>query len=40
MTLPIIYSMPWGVEDLTKPERYAEAINAGTDIVSGEAIFT
>ncbi|PAE34279.1 glycoside hydrolase family 3 protein [Bacillus sp. 7884-1] len=33
----IIYSMPWGVEDLTKPERYAKAINAGTDIVSGEA---
>lgn len=33
----IIYSMPWGVENLTKPERYAKAINAGTDIVSGEA---
>jgi beta-glucosidase len=33
----IIYAMPWGVENLTKPERYAKAINAGTDIVSGEA---
>ncbi|MFP3125777.1 glycoside hydrolase family 3 C-terminal domain-containing protein [Ectobacillus funiculus] len=33
----IIYAMPWGVENLTKPERYARAINAGTDIVSGEA---
>ena len=33
----IIYSMPWGVENLTKAERYAKAINAGTDIVSGEA---
>jgi beta-glucosidase len=29
--------MPWGVENLTKPKRYAKAINAGTDIVSGEA---
>ncbi|MEC1525454.1 glycoside hydrolase family 3 N-terminal domain-containing protein [Neobacillus niacini] len=33
----IIYAMPWGVENLTKPERYAKAINAGTDIISGEA---
>jgi len=32
-----MYAMPWGVENLTKPERYAKAINAGTDIVSGEA---
>ncbi|MCS5735703.1 glycoside hydrolase family 3 protein [Herbiconiux daphne] len=27
--------MPWGVEDLTLPERYASAINAGVDILGG-----
>jgi beta-glucosidase len=27
--------MPWGVEDLTLPERYASAINAGVDIIGG-----
>ena len=26
---------PWGVEHLTKPERYAKAIHAGTSIFSG-----
>lgn len=27
--------MPWGVEDLSLPERYASAINAGVDIIGG-----
>ena len=27
--------MPWGVEDLTLPARYASAINAGVDIIGG-----
>jgi beta-glucosidase len=27
--------MPWGVEDLTLPQRYASAINAGVDIIGG-----
>lgn len=27
--------MPWGVEDMTLPERYASAINAGVDIIGG-----
>ena len=27
--------MPWGVENLTLPERYASAINAGVDIIGG-----
>ncbi|MET0990206.1 MAG: glycoside hydrolase family 3 N-terminal domain-containing protein [Glaciihabitans sp.] len=27
--------MPWGVEDLTLPERYASAINAGVDVIGG-----
>lgn len=27
--------MPWGVEDLTLPERYASTINAGVDIIGG-----
>ncbi|WP_378147754.1 glycoside hydrolase family 3 protein [Cnuibacter sp. UC19_7] len=27
--------MPWGVEDLTLPERYASAVNAGVDIIGG-----
>lgn len=31
----IISSMPWGVEDLTEPERYVKAINAGTNLFSG-----
>ncbi|MFN8239338.1 MAG: glycoside hydrolase family 3 N-terminal domain-containing protein [Bacteroidales bacterium] len=30
-------SMPWGVEDLTKAERYAKALNAGVNIFSGES---
>ena len=29
--------MPWGVENLTIPERYQKAINAGVDIFSGNA---
>ncbi len=28
--------MPWGVEDLTRAERFASAINAGVDIVGGD----
>ncbi|GAA3725319.1 glycoside hydrolase family 3 N-terminal domain-containing protein [Spinactinospora alkalitolerans] len=31
----IIGSRPWGVEDLTEPERYAKAIEAGTNLFSG-----
>ena len=27
-------NMCWGVEDLSKPERFAKAINAGTDMVA------
>jgi beta-glucosidase len=27
--------MPWGVEDLTLPERYASAVNAGVDVIGG-----
>jgi len=27
--------MPWGVEDLTLPQRYASTINAGVDIIGG-----
>ncbi|WP_201276537.1 glycoside hydrolase family 3 protein [Marisediminicola senii] len=27
--------MPWGVEDLSLPARYASAINAGVDIIGG-----
>jgi len=33
----IIYAMPWGVENLTRPERYAKAVDAGVDLFSGEA---
>lgn len=29
--------MPWGVENLSIPERYQKAINAGVDIFSGSA---
>ncbi|MCY1693727.1 glycoside hydrolase family 3 protein [Curtobacterium sp. SL109] len=29
------YGMPWGVEGLSLPERYASAINAGVDIIGG-----
>ncbi|MEL7978165.1 glycoside hydrolase family 3 N-terminal domain-containing protein [Isoptericola sp. F-RaC21] len=28
--------MSWGVEDLTRPERFASTINAGVDIVGGD----
>lgn len=28
--------MPWGVEDLTRAERFASTINAGVDIVGGD----
>lgn len=30
-------SMPWGVEDLTKSERYIKALKAGVNIFSGES---
>lgn len=30
-----IDGMPWGVEDLTIPERYQKAVSAGTDLFSG-----
>lgn len=33
----IIDAMPWGVEDMTKPERFAAAVKAGTDIFSDMA---
>lgn len=33
----IIDAMPWGVEELTKPERFAAAVKAGTDIFSDMA---
>lgn len=33
----IIYAMPWGVEGLTRSERYAKAVEAGVDLFSGEA---
>lgn len=29
--------MPWGVENLTKPERYKKAIEAGVNLFSGES---
>ena len=29
--------MPWGVEHLTLPERYASAINAGVDVIGGSS---
>jgi len=32
----IINAMPWGVEDLTRPERYAKAIDAGTNLFGGD----
>jgi len=32
------FGMPWGVEDLTLPERYASAINAGVDIIGGSEV--
>ena len=33
----IIDAMPWGVEGMTKPERFAYAVKAGTDIFSDMA---
>ena len=33
----IIDAMPWGVEELSKPERFAAAVKAGTDIFSDMA---
>ena len=30
-------SMPWGVENLSKPERYKKAIEAGVNLFSGES---
>lgn len=32
-----ITNMPWGVEDLTKLQRYQKAVEAGTDLFSGPA---
>ena len=32
-----IFMMPWGVENLTIPERYKKALDAGVDIFSGVA---
>ena len=32
----IINAMPWGVEDLTREERYAKAIDAGTNLFGGD----
>jgi len=32
-----IEMMPWGVENLSLPERYQKALNAGVDIFSGSA---
>lgn len=29
-------AMPWGVEDLSRPERYAKLMNAGIDQIGGE----
>lgn len=29
------FGMPWGVQDMTLPERYASAVNAGVDIIGG-----
>jgi beta-glucosidase len=33
----ILTRMAWGVENLTKPERYKKAIEAGTNLFSGES---
>ncbi len=33
---PMDIAMPWGVEDLSRTERYALAINAGIDQIGGE----
>ena len=33
----ILTRMSWGVESLTKPERYKKAIEAGTNLFSGES---
>lgn len=33
----VIDAMPWGVEDLSEPERFAAAVRAGTDIFSDMA---
>jgi beta-glucosidase len=32
----IITAMPWGVEKLTRVERYAMAVNAGVDLIAGD----
>lgn len=32
---PPIIAMPWGVEDLTRPQRAAKALNAGVDQILG-----
>ncbi|MCZ8514285.1 cohesin domain-containing protein [Paenibacillus filicis] len=32
----IITAMPWGVENLTRVQRYAKAVNAGVDIIAGD----
>lgn len=32
---PIEVGMPWGVEDLNRPQRFAKAVNAGVDQIGG-----
>ncbi|MBP1963257.1 glycoside hydrolase family 3 N-terminal domain-containing protein [Paenibacillus aceris] len=32
----IITAMPWGVENLTRVQRYAKAVNAGVDLIAGD----
>ncbi len=33
----VLSAMAWGAEDMTKPQRAAKALNAGTDMISGES---
>lgn len=33
----ITTTMPWGLEEMSRPQRYAKAIEAGTNLFSGEA---